>query len=386
MTETERQAEGDAPEAAPCAVRAAGEVRSHPTVGVVGAGRAGTAMAVALASAGYRVVTICSRDPERSARLAARIGARAVFAPLEAVRAADLTLLTVPDTAISGVAAVIAESGAGLAGRGIAHCSACVGSEALMTLRGTGAALGCLHPLQSLSGEDAAPLLRGSLMAIEADPPLLGWLEAIARDVGGRPVTLEPGGRALYHAAAVLAGNAPLALLAVAAELLEGSGLSLEEAEEGLAALMAGAVASARRVGPRSALTGPIVRGDAATVARHLGALNGLPEAEALYRVTARETLRLAGPEGREEIARLLENAPAANGHRSGGMGLGAERRLSAGSGYGSGDAGVRAERRLGTGAGRNRAETRAPSASQGARVPGPTRSTTPGAPPHEEQ
>jgi hypothetical protein len=242
----------------------------------------------------------------------------------------------------------------------VVHCSASLGVEAIAALRLTGASVGCLHPLQALAGAESAPLFRKALMAIDADPALRAPLRHLADDLGGRPVELIPGTRALYHAAAVLVGNAPLALLSAAAELLVMAGLEPDIAEQGLLALLEGALANARRVGPRAALTGPVVRGDTATVARHLAALEERPETAALYRALTREILRLAGAEGREEISEML------NGHREGGTGLRAERRLCAGGSS-------------------NAAERRAPSAGQGARTPVPQRSTSHVPPPAAE-
>lgn len=301
---------------------AAQAVPARPSVAMVGAGRAGSAMAVALAAAGYRVTAVAGRDRNRADALAGRVGARVAPSPLAAMRSAAVTLVAVPDVAIVGVAAAAAASGVALTGRGVAHLCAAHGPEALAALRGAGAAVGAVHPLQALAGEGSAPLLRGSLMALEADPPLDAELRRLAADLACRPVVLPPGSRPLYHAAAVLAGNAPLALLGAAVELLaapsrdpagagEGAGaldLTAEAAERGLIALMRGALSNAERAGARAALTGPVARGDVLTVAAHLAALRRHPDAAALYRALGRATLCLSGEEGREAIARLLQD------------------------------------------------------------------------------
>ena len=288
---------------------------------IVGAGRAGSALAVALAARGYRIVAVASRDPRRAGVLAGQVGAAVVVAPVAAMRAADVTLVAVPDAEIVRVAAAVGASGAALGGRGAVHLCASRGPEALAALRGTGAAVGAVHPLQALAGERSAPLLEGSLMAVEADPPLDAVLRRLAADLGCRPVTLAPGARPVYHAAAVLAASGPLALLDAAAELLSAAGVApapagegrfpagcpADPAEAGLIALMRGALSNAERAGVRAALTGPIARGDADTVAAHLAALGLRPEVARLYRAVGRATLRLAGEKGREGIAHLLE-------------------------------------------------------------------------------
>ena len=377
MTETVTAPRGEmaAPRAAPSGapVPEAAAAPAQPawpaTIAVVGAGRAGGALAIALTSAGRSVVAVASRDAGHAAVLAAGVGARAAPTALAAISAADLTLFTVPDAAIAGVAASVAESGPDLRGRAVVHCSASLGIGALAALRPTGASVGCLHPFQALAGAESAPLLRGALMAIEADPALEAPLRRLAEDLGGQPIELRPGTRALYHAAAVLAGNAPLALLSAASELLVAAGLEQPAAEEALIGLMEGALANARRVGPRAALTGPVVRGDTGTVAAHLEALKERPDTASLYRALTQAILLLAGEEGREEISDML------NGHREGGAGLRAERRLCADGSSNAAAPGSPADPDPWGG------DQRAPSASQGARTPVPERSASPDPP-----
>lgn len=283
---------------------------ARPTVAFVGAGRAGGALATALHDAGYAITAVHSRTPEHAAALAGRVGATVVPTAVAAMRAADLTFITVPDSQVTRIAATVAATGMALPGRGAVHCSASLGLEATAALRITTAGVGAFHPLQALTGAASAPLLRGSGAAIEADPSVRPRLERIAQDLGMTPLPLPAGARRLYHAAAVLTGNAPLALLATAADLLAAAGMERSTAERALASLMAGAAANAARDGARAALTGPVVRGDSATVAGHLAALRGHPEAEALYRSLTAETLRLAGRDGRDAIGALLTPAP----------------------------------------------------------------------------
>ncbi len=303
MTETVSARDGETPALSPLAAgqpllqaRTPHGSTLPATVAFVGAGRAAGALAVAVSAAGHPVVAIASRDPRRAADLAGRVAARPVASALSAVRAADLTFLTVPDGAVASVAAAVAASGTILRGRGVVHCSAGLGVDALAALRLTGAAVGSLHPLQALTGAESAPLLRGALMAVDADPTLLAPLRALAVELGGRPVELPAGARTLYHAAAVLTGSAPLVLLEAATELMVDAGLDRGTAEQGLLTLMEGAVVNARRLGPRQALTGPVVRGDSATVAAHLAALADHPDADQLYRAITRAALHLTSP------------------------------------------------------------------------------------------
>jgi predicted short-subunit dehydrogenase-like oxidoreductase (DUF2520 family) len=299
---------GCALDAAPSAPAASLSPPSRPAIAVVGAGRCGSALAIAAHRAGYRVTAVASRTLGHARALAARVGAVPAASAVEAARRADLILLTVPDDAITRVAASIAASGAALGGRGLVHCSGAHTPAALAAARQAAGAVGSLHPLRSLTG-GAAASLRGCHFAVDADERLQPVLERLVVDLGGIPFRVPAEGRALYHAGAVLAGNAPLALVARATELLESAGVDPAVAGEALAALLEGVARNARRLGVRAALTGPVVRNDAATVERHLEALGAEPATQRLYRALAEETLRVAGGIERQEVAAVLSRA-----------------------------------------------------------------------------
>jgi predicted short-subunit dehydrogenase-like oxidoreductase (DUF2520 family) len=285
---------------------------SLPTLGFVGAGRAGRVLATAARDAGYQVVAVASRTPAHAAALADAVGARYVETPIRAARAADVTFLTVPDAAITRVAATIAASSTALRGHGLVHCSGAHPAATIAALRHTAAQVGAVHPLQALALDSDPEVLRGTFFSIEADPGLLPTLQAMVAAVGGIGFAAPEGDRALYHAAAVLAGNAPLALLARAAGLLESAGVDPALATEALATLLEGAARNVRRLGPQAALTGPVVRDDADTVARHLHALRNDEHTRRLYLLLARDTLALAGSAGRERVADVLDRSEPA--------------------------------------------------------------------------
>ena len=254
-----------------------------PTLAIIGAGRAGSALAIAAHDAGYRVAAVASRRGEMAARLAGTVGAVAVETPLDAVIAADLTLLAVPDGAIATVAGAIAASGVSLRGRGVVHLGARFSRDVIGSLRAAGADVGVLHPLQALAGPGSASLLEGAYFRVDASGQLREWLLGLVSAIRATPLDIDPAHAPLYHAAAVLAGNAPLALLAEATRLLEAAGVSAATAHDALAALLEGAAQNARRAGPAAALTGPVARGDSEAIAAHLDALAGHPDARDLY-------------------------------------------------------------------------------------------------------
>jgi predicted short-subunit dehydrogenase-like oxidoreductase (DUF2520 family) len=267
----------------------------RPTIAFVGAGRAGCALAVAIADVGYRVVAVNSRSHEHAATLAASIGASVVETPLVAVRGADITFVTIPDQALASLAETVAASGVSPMGHAVVHCSARLGPEVLSPLHGVGADIGVMHPLQAMAGAESAARLRGAYFRVEASGRLRVELAAIVAALDGHILTVPEQARDLYHAAAVLAGNAPLALLARGVDLLESAGVPRAAAHEALATLLEGAAANARAQDPAQALTGPVVRGDAEAVNAHMAALRDHPDALDLY-------VRLV-----EEMRRLVE-------------------------------------------------------------------------------
>jgi len=259
------------------------EGAAAPSLAIVGAGRAGSALAIAAHEAGCHVAAVASRRGEVARLLAHTVGARTVGTPLEAVASADLTLLAVPDGAIVSVAATIAACGRSLRGRGVVHLGARFGPGVIASLRGVGAEVGVLHPLQALAGPASAALLAGASFRIDATGVLRERLLGFVAALGARPLAIDPRQATLYHAAAVLAGNAPLALLEEATRLLEAAGVGRAQAHEALAALLEGAARNARRAGAAAALTGPVARGDTDAISAHLEALAPYPEARDLY-------------------------------------------------------------------------------------------------------
>ena len=274
-----------------------------PSLAIIGAGRAGSALAIAAHEAGYRVAAVASRRGEVARSLADTVGARTAATPLEAMTAADITLLAVPDGAITSVAASIAASGVTLRGRGVVHLGARFGPGVIASLRGVGAEVGVLHPLQALAGPASASLLDGAFFRVDAPGALRERLLGFVAALGAHTLEIDPSQAALYHAAAVLAGNAPLALLEESTRLLEAAGVSRADAHDALAALLEGAARNARRAGAAAALTGPVARGDAEAITAHLEALAPYPEAWDLYLHLTRAMESLVGAEAEQPAA-----------------------------------------------------------------------------------
>jgi predicted short-subunit dehydrogenase-like oxidoreductase (DUF2520 family) len=276
---------------------------THRALALVGPGRAGTALALALGRHGWSTRAVAGRTPEHPSTVttAARLGAIAV-AVEDAGRGCDLVVLATPDAAVADVAARVAPSLP--PGALVVHLSGALGVDALAGLarRRPDVALGALHPLQSLPTPDAgAARLPGSWCAVEGPDEV----RALAELVGMRPFTVGSGSRPTYHAAACVASNHLVALLGQVERLARDAGVPFEA----FLPLVRASVENVDELGPAAALTGPVARGDASTVAAHLDALSD--EERAAYRAGALAALRLAGRDDDLGLSAVLSGTPA---------------------------------------------------------------------------
>jgi predicted short-subunit dehydrogenase-like oxidoreductase (DUF2520 family) len=253
-------------------------------IALVGPGRAGTALAAALVTAGHRVVSVAGRTPDaESTRVAAaRFDARAV--PVQyAGRGAQLLMIATPDDTIADVASALAQSLE--AGALVLHLAGAHGLDALapVATRRTDVLVGALHPLQTLPSPDAS--LAGAWAAVAGPPEVT----ELAEQAGMHPFTVDDHVRPMYHAAAVVASNHLIGLLGQVARLADAAGVPFAAFEP----LVRASIDNAFARGPADALTGPVARGDVATVTRHLYAI---PHDEVrTYRALAEAALRLSG-------------------------------------------------------------------------------------------
>ena len=289
-------------------------------IGIAGAGRLGPALGRLLREAGETVAAIADLDPARAAAGAAFIGAEVRAVPVsELPERAPRLLIAVSDEAIRPVAEELASPS--LAGGIALHTCGAVGVEVLAPLAERGVSCGVLHPLQTIpAAERGVEALRGIAYGVTAEGAAREWAAGIARLAGGRVLEVPAAARALYHAAAVTACNYVVALLDAAAGMLEAADIGREEGLRALRPMVESTVRNVFDAGPEAALTGPIRRGDARTVERHLRALarcgvSGGREQhwERLYRAAGLQALELARRAGLDEaaaqaLARRLRN------------------------------------------------------------------------------
>jgi predicted short-subunit dehydrogenase-like oxidoreductase (DUF2520 family) len=234
---------------------------------IVGPGRGGLALGIAATRAGQEVVAVVGRDVDHAAAGAALVGST----PLglgDALPGNDLVVLAVRDGDIADVAT--AWSAAPGPVTAAVHMSGLASVGVLQPLADVGSVTGSFHPLQTLPTPEAgADRLPGSWVAITAAEPLAAGLHDLARSLGAHPFDLADAAKPLYHAGAAAAANFPLAALTIASDLFTAASVPVAAARP----LVEAAVANAFDMGPRAALTGPVVRGDAATVSAQLDAV-----------------------------------------------------------------------------------------------------------------
>jgi predicted short-subunit dehydrogenase-like oxidoreductase (DUF2520 family) len=254
---------------------------------LVGPGRAGTAVADGLVAAGHRCVAVAGRSPDApSTRAAAARYDAAATTVADAGRQAQLVVIATPDAALDATAATLV---GGLRPGGlVVHLSGARGLDALAPIAATrpDVSVGALHPLQTFVEPTRDRVVLAGAWAAISGPPAV---RRVAHDLGLRPVEVPDERRAEYHAAAVVASNHLVALLGQVERLADHAGVPLAAFEP----LVRATVDHVFDLGPAAALTGPVARGDIATVSRHLAVI--ADDEHRAYQALADSARRLAG-------------------------------------------------------------------------------------------
>ncbi|MEZ5185127.1 MAG: DUF2520 domain-containing protein [Candidatus Nanopelagicales bacterium] len=260
--------------------------------GIIGVGRAGSALGAALSRAGHPVVAAHAVSESSRERAATLLPGAELVSIEELVKRSDLVLLAVPDDALAGLADNLDFQ----PGQFVVHCSGRFGVGVLAAAQRKGALPLALHPAMTLTGTSLdAERLSGAPFGVTSAEPLRMAAEALVVEMGGEPIWIPESARPLYHAALAHSANHLITLVASGEEVLAGAGV--ESPGRLLAPLLQASLENALRMG-YPALTGPVVRGDAQTVAAHVTALAYDPQVQAAYIALARLTADRALAEG----------------------------------------------------------------------------------------
>lgn len=318
--------------------RRADLLKSH-SVSIIGAGRLGTALGLALKAKGHKIKLVVTHRSSTARRAARVFGPRTLALPAiqlsklsasqhDRLDRCSLVLIATPDDNIAPVAKQLAamfkskpvrsrDHKSTPACRVVLHTSGALASDVLEPLRSAGFAVGSLHPLVSISeSRPGAELLTHAFFLVEGDPAATRVGRSIVRSLGSESFTIDSRRKALYHAAAVIASPHMTALFDIALEMLGRCGLPANRARQVLMPLVESTVANLATQDPARALTGTFKRGDVSTVRKHLAALKSanLPQALAAYVLLGQRSITLArkgnaNRAGLDQIARLLSNA-----------------------------------------------------------------------------
>jgi predicted short-subunit dehydrogenase-like oxidoreductase (DUF2520 family) len=265
-------------------------------VAIVGLGNVGTALACALKAAGYRVSELVVRRTATAGRksLARSVGATLIQWKSWRETGAEVVWLTVADAEIAAVAAELARRWTSNYARPklVLHASGSQSSAELAPLKKLGVRIGSAHPFRSFpqpvtSCARNAASLQGTWFGVEGDAAAVREAAKLVKAMGGRMFVLKAKDKALYHAFASLAAPLLVSLLTAAEEAGVKSGVPRATARELILKLSGGTFGNWSRNGPEQSFSGPISRGDAETIERHLASLSAVPEVEKIYRALA---------------------------------------------------------------------------------------------------
>ena len=286
-----------------------------PFCQLIGAGRAGSALSLAMTRAGYRFNWIGAKHTAHAVKLAKQIGASASGVGIEGFHdKAGFLIIAVPDDEIVHAASDAVAHGVISKGTIAAHLSGALGSEVLHELRTSGASVMAFHPAQTITYEsDPESVFAGIFFDMEGDDAACALGERIAHDLGALSLRLTPEQRVLSHAAMTVASNYTVSVLYMAEEIMMAAGIPIETARKMLMPLFLNTTCNISASGTLDALTGPVSRGDVTVINRHLDALAHMGnDCQTVYKKLALIALRMAEkrdaiPEKNlEEIRKLL--------------------------------------------------------------------------------
>lgn len=292
-----------------------GQPDTNDSIAILGLGKVGTAVGYLLKSSGYRIAAVADVSVAALEKGTAFTGGKAFTSPAEAAAEANCIIITTIDDVIAPVCAEIVRHGAVAPGDKVIHMSGAGGLGLLAPAREAGAGVGSIHPIQSFADvEGAIRNLPGSTFGITTDEALTEWAVSVVKALQGVPFFVSEKDKALYHAAACMASNYLTTLMHMVERAYQTLGLTRDEAVHAFWPLVKGTLINVETRGTVGALTGPIARGDAGTIEKHLRAFRAsLPDLLEPYCALGLMTVEVAlekktlSPDRAETIKKLLK-------------------------------------------------------------------------------
>ena len=281
-----------------------------PTISIVGAGNLGTALALTLLSAGYGVRFIAVRPKALSSKasrgLARKVKARLIELgrqPLDT----DIVWITVPDDSIAHVARQLAGTRV-WKGTLVFHSSGALSSDELASLRSKGARVASVHPMMTFV-RGSVPNMDGVAFAVEGDPAAVRAAKAIVERLGAYAFPITKQNKVLYHAFGSFASPLVIALMASLEQVAKAAGIKADDIKGVMLPLLEQTLRNYLKHDAAAAFSGPLVRGDVATVTKHLEELKRVPDARAVYVALSKGAVRQLPVKNRIALESELKRA-----------------------------------------------------------------------------
>jgi predicted short-subunit dehydrogenase-like oxidoreductase (DUF2520 family) len=278
-----------------------------PAISIVGLGNLGTALASTLSAAGYGVKVVVARKQSRksaaikafSRKLKARLAELGTH-----VFDTEVVWIAVPDDAIASVARTLAGSQS-WKGKVVFHSSGALTSDELAPLREQGARVASVHPMMTFV-RGAVPQMAGVAFAVEGDAAAVRVAKPIVERLGGDAFSIRKENKVLYHVFGSFASPLVIALMASLEEVALAAGVRKQEIKPIMVPLLWQTLENYLKHDTASAFSGPLIRGDAATVRKHLAELKKLPQARSVYLALARSAIKNLPVKNRQQLAKEL--------------------------------------------------------------------------------
>jgi len=281
---------------------------SKPSISIVGPGRLGRALAENLVKAGYALSEIVfpnagsSKKNLRNLPRALQVRATTID---QAKFESGIVWLCVPDAQIERTAGNLKDA-TEWKGKMVFHSSGALASDALHSLQKLGASAASVHPLMTFV-HDSQPDLKGIPFGVEGDGSAVRVARQIIKNLGGQFFVVKKHDKVLYHAWGTLLSPLLLSFMVAAEQVARVTGVSPKDARKKMLPIAKQTLLNYAAIGPAGAFSGPLVRGDAAVVRKHLKALKGIPEARAIYIASAKSALRHLPVRNRKQLEKLLK-------------------------------------------------------------------------------
>ncbi len=253
---------------------------------LIGAGKTGKSIAkLLLGNQLISLTGILNRRHKSTQCAQEELGALHAYHDLNEIKPCDIIMIAVDDSSIAQVAHALSQAGVVNAGTIVFHLSGTYSSDVLAPLQAEGALIASVHPLRSFADPDKAIAhFSGTYCATDGDNAALSVLIPLFTQIGATPFTIDPADKGRYHAASVFAANFPIALYHIAQKLYAECGINAKTSHHISHSLMQGVVTNAKdALDLKSALTGPLARGDTQVIDKHLAALDATPELRSIY-------------------------------------------------------------------------------------------------------